>query len=453
MPKFSRRSFLVFFSESRTISRYALSLLLQTWVVSQLNAQLPAFPGAEGFGSTTPGGRGGRVYFVTTLDPTGPGSLSEAVEANDPRIIVFKVGGTIDFAHQGGSLTIENPYLTIAGQTAPGGGITLKNCRLLIQTHDVIVRCIRSRMGDLPGGLRGQARDAITIGSKSAYNVIIDHCSFSWAVDENAEIIGGAHDVTVQYCYVGEALRSSIHQKGQHSKSLSCHHTSGGNVSFHHNIIAHGVDRNPQMLAPFNIECVNNIVYNFQFGGRFGNGASIHFIGNRYIAGPNTKLGRKALIAARRGLGGSKAFVKGNIGPGRTENQGEEWLIADAPMSDQSTALLFEPKVTPEDVDSLWPDLLDIAGALPHDAVDQRTQSDILDRSGHWIDSQDEVGGWPLLERGTPPPDADNDGMPDEWEVVNGLNPQDINDGNFDQDQDGYLNIEEYINQLIPSTK
>jgi len=412
---------------------------------------LPAFPGAQGFGSRTPGGRGGSVYFVTTLNPTGAGSISEAVAATGPRFVIFKVGGIIDFTGIG-ELNIENPYLTIAGQTAPGDGIMLKNCRVRIVTHDVIIRGLRVRIGDLPGGLSGEARDGMTVmqaNQGGSYNVIVDHCSFSWSVDENVEVIGSSHDITIQYCYISEALDCTIHPKGCHSKSLSAHNQASGNISFHHNVVAHGWDRNPQLLAPGSLECVNNVVYNYGYGGRFGNNTGLHFIGNRYIPGASTILNRNALIHDADDASSPLVYVEGNIGPGRPTNTGDEWLISDASTIYRSLNLLFTPQVIADDVDLLWPSILDKAGALPHDPVDVRTYRHILSGTGDIIDSQSEVGGWPIMASGTSPLDTDNDGMPNVWEIANGLNPTNPGDANADGDSDGYHNIEEYLNGLV----
>ena len=416
-------------------------------------AQIPAFPGAEGFGSATPGGRGGRVIYVTTLNPSGPGSISEAVGSSGPRIVVFKVGGTIEF-NPPATLTISNPFITIAGQTAPGGGITLKSCNLVLGTHDIILRGIRSRLGDAPGGILGGRRDPIRVGSESdgeVYNVIIDHCSMSWSVDEGTEVIGGStHHVTVQYCYVGESLDCSIHVKGCHSKGLSAHNTGGGNVSFHHNIIAHSRDRNPQMLASSNIECVNNVVYNYEFGGRYGNGAQVNFVGNRYIPGPDTPPNRYGLVhLIDDATSTTRVYVRGNIGNGRPTNTGNEWLIARDAATFRSMAPLFTENVSAEDVDEMWPSILDRAGCMPHDPVDERIKSDILNGTGGWIDSQNELGGWPALDPGPAPLDSDNDGMPNSWETAAGLNPSDPSDGSGDLDGNGYTNVEDYINGII----
>jgi hypothetical protein len=280
--------------------------------------------------------------------------------------------------------------------------------------------------------------------------VIIDHCSVAWGVDENVGVTGKSHDVTIQYCYVTEGLKCSIHPEGCHSKGLMANHSSNGNITFHHNVLAHNVDRNPQMVSPANIEAINNVVYNYNFGGRFDNDAKVHFIGNRYIPGRNTPNGRMGLIVGQNPRT-TKCYAEGNVGPGRAVNSGNEWSITNAPTSYRSTSFLFTPNVIPEDVDDIWPGILDRAGALPHDAVDLRIRNEILDGLGGWIDSQGQVGGWPEVAPTPAPDDTDNDGLPNQYEIAAGLNPNNASDRNGDRDGDGYTNLEEYLNGLYES--
>jgi len=417
-----------------------------------ISGEVLAFPGAQGFGKNSLGGRGGDVYFVTTLNPTGAGSISECVQASGPRTCVFKVSGIIDFGNAGGELKINNPYITIAGQTAPGEGITLKTTHLQVSTHNVIIRGIRSRMGNLPSALIGDSRDSITIGDKTdkeIYDVIIDHCSVSWSIDENIEVISeNVHGVTVQNCYIAEALdcANAGHSKVCHSKSFSKHSGGATDVTYYRNVVAHGIDRNPQMMGPGNLEVINNVVYNYGYSGRFGNDIQLHFIGNRYVPGPDS-LSNKGLVYDDRASALTKVYVQGNVGPGRLTNTGDEWLISGAPTSFRSTTYLFTPQTTAEDVDSIWLSILDEAGALPHDDVDERIKNEILTGTGKVIDTQDEVGGWSVLNSLPAPLDSDNDGMPDTWELANGLD-NNLEDNNLDKDNDGYTNIEEWINSF-----
>ncbi|MBW3538701.1 MAG: hypothetical protein KY476_00375 [Planctomycetes bacterium] len=219
--------------------------------------RLPAFPGAEGFGAHTPGGRGGRVLEVVNLDDDGPGSLRAAIVAEHPRIIVFRIGGTIELPSP---LAITHPFVTIAGQTAPGGGITLKSgaknlyAPLQIKTHDVVIRHIRSRPGPgaiPPPGHEGSNVDALTIADlqRPVYNVIIDHCSFSWSVDEVVNSWYDARDVTVQWCIMAEGLDRPQDRPGAGSKGPLFGGKGSDRISVHHNLIAHNVGRNPMIKA------------------------------------------------------------------------------------------------------------------------------------------------------------------------------------------------------------
>src|SRR4051794_929731 len=170
---------------------------------AQPRTEIPAFPGAEGFGATTPGGRGGKVMMVTNLNDEGPGSFRSACEAEGPRLVIFRVSGLITLTKK---LVIRNPYITIAGQTAPGDGICLRNFTFVIATHDVVVRYLRSRLGDLTG----QEDDCITLAA-GATNVIIDHCSATWSIDEALSLAGNGPHVTGQWGQIAQAHPHSKH--------------------------------------------------------------------------------------------------------------------------------------------------------------------------------------------------------------------------------------------------
>jgi pectate lyase len=407
---------------------------------------LPAFTGAEGFGSHTMGGRGGKVLQVTNLEAEGPGSLRAALEASGPRIVVFTVSGTIDLK---GRIDIYNPYVTIAGQTAPGAGITIRNGTISFRTHDFVVQGIRVRVGDELTGTPAGIRDGIEVNGTGAYNGIIDHCSIAWGVDENVGITQGAHDITVSWCIIAEGLSNSIHPKGEHSKGLMVNHSAGANHSLHHNLIAHNLDRNPQAVAPTNIEVINNVVYNFVFGGRFDNNAKVHFIGNTWIPGPNTQDGRMGIIVGES-PGNTRAYVHDNFGPNRTMKTADEWAITDAPRIFQSGSYLFSPTgVTTDPAESALDMVIDGAGAFPRDQLDIDVIESVGGETGRIINSQSEVGGWPLVPSSTAPTDADSDGMPDYWEYARQLNPGDPNDASSDPDGDGYTNIEVYLNHML----
>jgi len=408
---------------------------------------IPAFPGAEGFGSHTPGGRGGEILFVTNLDADGPGSLRAALEASGPRIVIFKVGGTIVL---NGAIKVRNPFVTIAGQSAPGEGISMRNGMISFQTHDFVIRGVRFRVGDDPLGTPPGIRNGIEVLGEDAYNGIIDHCSISWGVDENVGITGGAHDITVCWSIIAEGLRNSIHPEGKHSKGLMVNRSAGTNHSLHHNVIAHNADRNPQAVAPGNIEVVNNLVYNYVFGGRFDNNAKVHFIGNRWIPGPDTPVGRRGIIVGGA-PGTTRVYVEGNIGPERLTDGGDEWLITDASPEYRSISFLFAPTgITTQSADESYESVLDSAGAFPRDPIDERVVNDIRTGTGRIIDSEHEVGGWPTLVGGLAPFDGDGDGIPDYWEAANNLNLEEKDDFS-DHDGNGYTAIEEYLNGLMTS--
>ena len=221
-------------------------------------AQLPAFPGAEGFGATTPGGRGGKVLIVSNLNDSGRGSLRAAIETEGPRIIVFRVAGIIDLKSP---IRVTQPFVTVAGHSAPGGGITLRGHGISVNTHDVVIRYLRSR----PGDISGTEVDGLSIGGASA-NVVIDHCSVSWSVDENLSPSGAIRDVTVQWSIISEGLNRSVHAKGAHGYG-SLTRASGG-LTLHHNLWAHNASRNPRLgcnygRPPFpRFDVRNNVIYN-----------------------------------------------------------------------------------------------------------------------------------------------------------------------------------------------
>src|SRR5215471_5276536 len=218
-----------------------------------------ALPGAEGFGAQTPGGRGGRVWFVRNLNDEGPGSFRAVVTAQGPRIVIFRVGGLITLKSP---IKITEPFLTIAGQTAPGDGICLRGSEISILTHDVIARYLRFRPGDISGG----EVDALNIMGASR-DVIVDHCSATWSIDECLSPSGAISNVTVQWCLIAEGLNRSIHSKGSHGYG-SLARASGG-VTLHHNLWAHNEERNPRLGdnygrgTPPTFDFRNNVMYDW----------------------------------------------------------------------------------------------------------------------------------------------------------------------------------------------
>lgn len=417
-----------------------------------VDGKIPAFPGAEGYGAETIGGRGGQVIEVTNLSDEGPGSFRAAVEASGPRIVVFRVGGTINTT----GIRIVNPYLTVAGQTAPGGGIALKQVAggipeffVLEGTHDVIIRGIRSR----PGPVSENHGIAIL----DSRRIIVDHCSFSWAVDENIDFWYATEYVTIQNSIVSEGLMNSIHEKGGHSMAIligsDAPDDSAGNISLHHNLIAHNNARHPLSEGNPNLQIINNLVYNYgaesaalEPGG--GGSTIVDFIGNYYKSGPDSESGYAIVEAATN----SEIYVKGNISASRSSLTDPEWDFVDASSGFQSskafcTGLPFP--VTTTAYPNFVNPLLNSVGAFPRDSVDTRVVNDVKNGTGRIIDDPSQVGGWPTLAAGTAPTDTDHDGIPDSWETSHGLNLNNEADGNLDRDGDGYTNVEEYINTLL----
>jgi pectate lyase len=426
-------------------------------------AEIPAFPGGEGFGSTTPGGRGGTVILVTNLDDSGPGSFRAACEAEGPRIVVFRVGGTIALRKP---LYLKNPYITIAGQSAPGGGICLRNApsneyaNILIVTHDVIIRHMRFRPG--PSRKPSSIIDAVAI-EHGARNVILDHCSMGWSVDECLQFWTDPQDVTVQWCFITEGLNKSVHPLGAHSKGVLIGTKGCKRISIHHSLIAHFIDRSPRIGCDGIVDFVNNVIYDPEATGHLGdsNGKQfLNYVGNFVKVGPHTrKLSepRYAIYTDKKEpTHGYSIYVKGNIGPHRPKDDGPEDAVVRPVDRKYVVAERHEAAaVTTTSAAEAYERVLAEAGAtLPtRDAVDTRIVREVKTGTGRIIDSPADVGGWPELEAGTPPEDRDRDGMPDAWERKHGLDPANGDDHRGDLDGDGYTNIEEYLNGTNPREK
>lgn len=438
-----------------------------------------AFPGAEGFGAHTRGGRYGHVLLVTNLEDYHPavdkpisGSLRKAIETAGPRIVVFRVSGTIPLKT---TLNITKPYLTLAGQTAPGDGICLKHYGVLIRTHQVILRYMRFRPGDEIGRKRQEKgktfqTDALSIEGywingyvigPDVRDVIIDHCSASWASDEVMSLSAGGRtgairNVTVQWCIISEALNNSFHHKGAHGYGSII---AGENVTFHHNIYAHVTERAPAATS-YPLDFRNNLIYNAR-GHGYG---KLNYVGN-YL----------------KRIRGNYAFDVSHPNPDRiAEVYAADNYLDDGGESQHNESkrvcrvggeskLARQPnpvaRVATDSAREAYRRMLKSCGAvLPaRDAVDERLIADIKAGKGEIIDSQRDVGGWPKLKSLPAPKDSDNDGMPDEWEMKYGLNPHDLpegppnadavyhpNDSAKDPDGDGYTNIEEFLNGTNP---
>ncbi|OHB63861.1 MAG: hypothetical protein A2168_08840 [Planctomycetes bacterium RBG_13_50_24] len=420
---------------------------------------LPVFPGAEGFGTRTVAGRGGKVIEVTSLADEGPGTLRAAVNDFSARIIVFRVGGTIELKSE---LQINYPFVTIAGQTAPGGGICIKNAGITIITHDVLIQHIRVRPGN-KGTVDADINDAVSIlgphgESPGSYNVVLDHISASWGEDETVSTWYGAHDITISRSIISEALNRSRHRKQTHSAGLLIGDSSY-NVSVHHNLLAHNDFRNPLIAEGGTHDIVNNVIYDWGVLPAeivdYGSNSFLNFVGNYFIAGPSTSPGPYEILFPE---GDPKIYVLDNIGPHRSDPNIDDWAIVGfkwgeegiAPVKNRSTSKFETPQISTQSSSEAMEIVLAESGATApqRDAVDSRIVNDVKNRTGKIIDSPDQVGGYPDLSGWTAPADSDHDGMPDEWERQMNLNPDDASDAGGDLDSDGYTNIEEYLHSL-----
>ncbi len=427
----------------------------------------PAFPGVEGFGKYTLGGRGGKVIEVTNLNDSGPGSFRAAVMAKGPRTVVFRVSGTIALESE---IKIREPYLTIAGQTAPGDGICIKNYQFNFETQHVIIRYLRFR----PGDEMGKEQDGFGGGGD---HIVIDHCSASWGVDETFSI-NKASNLTVQWCMVTESLYKSLHKKGNHGYGGLW---GGPGGSFHHNLLAHHSSRNPRASGNKDsglLDYRNNVVYNWGFNSAYGGELwPRNWINNYYKSGPATDDKVRHRIFLQKDPRG-KMFAAGNYVHGFPKITADNWAggIDFAPDGEATEATLRarEPYVVApvqtQTAAAAFEAVLAHAGAsLARDAVDRRIADEVRTGTARFgasykgggkglIDSQSDVGGWPELRSLPAPVDSDHDGMPDDWELARGLNPRDPADGaRIAPAGDGYTNLELYLNSLVllatPPTK
>lgn len=410
---------------------------------------VPSFPGAEGFGATTPGGRGGKVLHVTSLDDSGPGSLRAALEASGPRIVVFDTGGTIELSS---SIEIKNPHVTIAGQTAPGDGIALRmrpsqsSGLFDVNTHDVIIRGIRFRQG------AHEEKDAaipLEIAGGAA-RVVIDHNSLSWATDEVLTTYDDTADITISWNIIAEGLSHSRHYEGEHSRGLFISGDDSRNISAHHNLLAHNMRRNPEVAIDGVADIRNNVIYNYGTHATVvsdkRDSTGMNVIGNFYKPGPDSAPGTVEIAGYADGTGmplHTAGNLRANGQPARLNANARMWL---------SSAPVPAPPVTTTGAARAYTDVLTRAGArAPRlDAVDARVLADIRRGTGRIIDDPAEVGGWPTLAPGAAPADTDADGMPDAWEAKHGLDPN-ADDSAADRDRDGYTNVEDYVNALLPT--
>lgn len=426
---------------------HLLAIVLACSLASS-GAALPAFPGAEGFGSDTEGGRGGQVLRVISLDDSGPGTLRAALEAEGPRVVVFAVGGEIVLKKQ----IVAKGRLTLAGQTAPGDGVTVTGARIQVVGDDVIIRGLRVRPGDGPGQDKN-ARDAISIGVTGhvVKRVIVDHCSLTWATDENASIWGGAEDVTWSNNIIAEGLNEAGHEQRQHSMGMLIG-SGARRISIHGNLLAANRWRNPQLAAPDRTEIVNNFVAGYGPDGlSIDKGpARVDVINNVYQAGPSTPDPKtRAALALVSDDPGDRFFLSGNetpMGPDAARGPGVGRIVPDRVAS--GSGLQVRPT---EDVRER---ALAQAGArAPRlDPNDGRIVAEAASGQGRVLPNLAALGDslWrPRLVLASEA-DVDRDGVPDAAERLIGSDPE-VRDSHIPLMPGGYTPIEVYANGLLPA--
>jgi hypothetical protein len=411
----------------------------------------PAFPGAEGFGAAARGGRGGRVVFVRSLDDSGPGSFRAAVEARGPRTVVFEVGGLITLRTK---VVITEPFLTIAGQTAPGDGVCFRGQSVEIRTHDVVARHLRFR----PGDVSGAEVDGVAVGG-GARRVILDHCSAGWSVDESLSLAGDVRDVTVQWCLIAEALHRSVHRKGPHGYG-SLMRANGG-VTLHHNLWAHNAARNPRLGDDYGrppwplFDVRNNVIYDYGgiASGMTGDRLRANYVANYVRPGPSSDERRGVVVLTDTAA--VSYHVSGNVVEGRPALTADNRLLFDRVEAGGRRLVTFvaepfdaPPVSTTGAAQALRSVLAGVGATRPRrDAVDARVVREVEVLSGRIIDSQRDVGGWPPYASGAAPADGDRDGMADEWERTRGLDPGDPRDGAGVAGGEGFTHLEVYLNE------
>jgi pectate lyase len=444
-------------------------------------AKIPAFPGAWGGGMYSFGGRGGKVFVVTSLEDAGPGTFREACNAIGPRIVVFNVAGTISLKNR---IRIRAPYITIAGQTAPGDGICIRGATVCVDTHDVVIRHLRFRRGETNVANRDDS-----LGGNPVGNIIIDHVSASWGLDENLSMYRHMHkpkdsekelklptvNITIQWCISSEALDTYNHSFGS---------TIGGhNSTFHHNLWANNTGRNPSIGMDGDFNLANNVIYNWRHRTVDGGDqkSAYNILNNYYKPGPATPEGAVSYRVLRpdgRRPGPDKtlarewgkAHVSGNVVEGNKAVTKDNWDGGVQIDGDDDPKVIL-PKVRVEkpfpmaelplqSASEAYDAVLAHVGAtLPkRDAVDRRIIDQVRNgtatagaKQGIITDVK-QVGGYPEY-KGDPIKDTDGDGIPDWWETKYGLNPNDPSDAVKDCNGDGYTNIEKYINGLDPTKK
>lgn len=461
-----------------TILRVA-AILLALLIPTRPLAALPAFPGAEGFGAETPGGRGGQVIYVEHLGD-GPdvydGSLRAAIDASGPRTIVFAVSGIIDLQAR---LIIDEPFVTIAGQSAPGDGITLRNggpvnnYLIRIETHDVVIRHLRIRPG--PSQISGGSSrlGGINISGSEAHDIVLDHVSITWAEDKALTIFDGAADITVQNSLLAETLACANHfdtirtagSGGScpnggfpHSRLITISNFPGSSnapdrLTFHHNLLANTNKRYPNINSNTFVDMRNNVTFNpgvfvanLISGKNPDDRAQLNYVENVVLPGPETAADIFAVISDRAPDNGQhELYIADNLleYPVEPTTPGFSLInrVLDAPLP--------APIVATTDATTALEQVVTQVGTWPRDAADRRLIAGVCTGFGRFVDDPSQVGGWPMLVAAEPPFDTDGDGIPDAEETADPvLDPTDPDDAWADPDGDGYGALEAYLNGL-----
>lgn len=447
------------------------SLLLLPFVSVAQTDKLISFPGAEGFGKFTSGGRGGKLYIVDNLNDDGTGSLRQAATSKEKRTIIFTVSGTI---HLHTPLEIQG-NVTIAGQSAPGDGICIADQPVRLKGDQIIIRYLRFRMGDKyqshRGMIDGSGSDDALSGTRNKH-LIIDHCSLSWSTDEVMSVYGG-DSTTLQWNIITEPLNYSYHfEKGDKDWE---NHGYGGiwggtHLSAHHNLFAHCVSRNPRFngarlgSSEELVDFRNNVIYNWQnkaiYGGEGGN---YNIVGNYFKPGPSTKSGAGKNIIDPSSTSEipygkwyiADNYVEGNEEINRDNTKGVTPLLGDVYQNVPHHTISM-PIVHP--IDALKNVIRSAGASFRRDAFDNRIISDLRMGKGKIIDVQGgfphgtayekTISAWPELRQDFPPIDSDKDGIPDEWEKSNGSDPNTF-DSHLFKIGSHYTNIEVYLNALV----
>ena len=415
---------------------------ISRWIV-QNRRSVPARARSLGRKGSVPsrGGRGGVVHAVTNLEDSGPGSLRAAIDAKGPRTVIFRVGGVLNLKTP---LQIREPFVTIAGQTAPGDGICLKGSRdtlMIINTHDVIVRYLRVRTG-YTGDRDDNEGDCISCYSSD--NFILDHCSATWGTDEIVSCTQTCDRYTVQWCLIAEGLNYHGHSMG----SI----LGGDRSTWHHNLLAHCRTRNPRFADACRCDFRNNVVYNWGDTCSYGDFRLLNYVNNFARPGPSTTQKPPRFFAVDAVALPGTLFLSGNALDGSPDIGGDNRLGTGFEAEVFAQAPFASPPVETQSAEAAYELVLNNVGAtVPNrDATDMRIIAEVRSRTGKIIGHEKELGNWPTYAGGAAPSDSDGDGIPDDWEEAHGLNPGEASDARRITPS-GYTNLEHYLNSVVPA--